>query len=168
MFTGANAITTIWGNELMYPGDPSAPAREVINCRCVIRPVAGKAAERNLKTSVEQDAIKTWDEAYRKRKIVKNSELQNGIPFKGEPNGIFDKTDDNGNVLQRRVYDDGLAKYDFDTSDHRNPSAHPFGAHKHVFRGDKKGKRGKPLRLKELELKQNADIIKKGLNYFDD
>ena len=30
---------TIWGNELMYPGDPSAPAREVINCHCVLRPV---------------------------------------------------------------------------------------------------------------------------------
>lgn len=33
---------TIWGNELRYPGDPSAPAREVINCHCVLVPdVAG-------------------------------------------------------------------------------------------------------------------------------
>lgn len=29
---------TIWGNELSYPGDPSAPAREVINCHCVMVP----------------------------------------------------------------------------------------------------------------------------------
>lgn len=29
---------TVWGNELMYPGDPSAPAREVINCHCVLVP----------------------------------------------------------------------------------------------------------------------------------
>ena len=29
---------TIWGNELAYPGDPSAPAREVINCFCVLVP----------------------------------------------------------------------------------------------------------------------------------
>lgn len=29
---------TIWGNELSYPGDPSAPAREVINCHCVLIP----------------------------------------------------------------------------------------------------------------------------------
>lgn len=34
-------FTTIWGNELMYPGDPSAPAREVINCHCVLKPVLG-------------------------------------------------------------------------------------------------------------------------------
>lgn len=34
-------FTTIWGNELMYPGDPDAPAREVINCHCVLRPVLG-------------------------------------------------------------------------------------------------------------------------------
>ena len=34
-------FSTIWGNELMYPGDPSAPAREVINCHCVLRPVLG-------------------------------------------------------------------------------------------------------------------------------
>lgn len=29
---------TIWGNELDYPGDPKAPAREVINCHCVLIP----------------------------------------------------------------------------------------------------------------------------------
>jgi len=30
---------TIWGNALSYPGDPDAPAREVINCYCVLVPV---------------------------------------------------------------------------------------------------------------------------------
>lgn len=29
---------TIWGNELAYPGDPDAPAKEVINCFCVLIP----------------------------------------------------------------------------------------------------------------------------------
>ena len=29
---------TIWGNELRYPGDPEAPASEVINCFCVLIP----------------------------------------------------------------------------------------------------------------------------------
>ena len=29
---------TIWGNELEFPGDPGAPAREVINCFCVLVP----------------------------------------------------------------------------------------------------------------------------------
>lgn len=29
---------TIWGNELEFPGDPNAPAKEVINCFCVLEP----------------------------------------------------------------------------------------------------------------------------------
>lgn len=29
---------TVWGNDLAYPGDPAAPAREVINCHCVLVP----------------------------------------------------------------------------------------------------------------------------------
>lgn len=33
------AFVTVEGNRLMYPGDPSAPAREVINCHCVLIPV---------------------------------------------------------------------------------------------------------------------------------
>ena len=32
------AFHTIWGNELKYPGDPSAPAKEVINCHCTLIP----------------------------------------------------------------------------------------------------------------------------------
>ena len=32
------AFVTSLGNALLYPGDPSAPAREVINCHCVLVP----------------------------------------------------------------------------------------------------------------------------------
>lgn len=38
---------TIWGNALAYPGDPDAPAREVINCRCVLVPVVLPPEERS-------------------------------------------------------------------------------------------------------------------------
>lgn len=37
---------TIWGNSLMYPGDPSAPANEVINCHCGISPVVLRPGEK--------------------------------------------------------------------------------------------------------------------------
>ena len=36
---------TIWGNELRYPGDPEAPAAEVINCFCVLVPDAKLPSE---------------------------------------------------------------------------------------------------------------------------
>ncbi len=121
-----------------------------------------------LQSGEEDGTIKTWDEAYSRRTIAKNSDLENGIPFKGEPNGIFDKTDDDGNVLQRRVYGaDGVAKYDFDTSDHERPQLHPMGAHKHILQVKKKSPHASIDYFTEEELVQNADIIKRGVNYFD-
>nr|DAI10802.1 MAG TPA: minor capsid protein [Caudoviricetes sp.] len=38
---------TVWGNDLAYPGDPDAPAREVINCHCVLVPVVLPPEERS-------------------------------------------------------------------------------------------------------------------------
>ena len=100
---------------------------------------------------------------------VKNSELPNGLPIKGKNNSIVDKIDDDGNVLQRRIYDvDGRAIKDFDTSDHGLPNAHPTGAHKHEFNYDKKKPRGNPLSLTDKELEENKDIIKRGENYHDE
>jgi len=99
---------------------------------------------------------------------AKNSELPSGFPLRGKPSTIVDKTDDDGKTLQRRVYgSDGKAKIDFDTSDHNQPKAHPSGAHKHVFDYEKKNPRGKPKPLSERELKENTDIIQKGVNYHD-
>lgn len=36
--TQGEAFHTIWGNTLRFPGDPEAPAREVINCHCALVP----------------------------------------------------------------------------------------------------------------------------------
>ena len=124
-----------------------------------------------------EEVLKTVDKYFKKplessskRSIikVKNSELANGLPIKGTANSTVDKTDDDGNTLQRRIYgDDGMAKVDFDTSDHGLPKAHPNGAHKHTFDFTKKRPRGNPLPLTEEELAENEDIIQKGANYHD-
>lgn len=99
---------------------------------------------------------------------VKNSELKNALSIKGVPNSIVDKTDDNGKVLQRRIYgDDGRAKIDFDTGDHNMSSSHPTGAHRHVFDYSRKNPRGIPMPLTDQELEENSDIIKRGENYHD-
>ena len=99
---------------------------------------------------------------------IKNSDLPNGLSLNGTPNSTVDKTDDNGNVLQRRKYGaDGKAAVDFDTTDHGFPYSHPTGAHKHIFDYTKKNPHGKPLPLTEKELKVNSDIIKRGVNYHD-
>lgn len=95
--------------------------------------------------------------------------MKNGLPIKGKASTIVDKIDDNGVTLQRRIYGaDGMARVDFDTSDHGLPKAHPTGAHKHVFDYNRKNVRGKPLKLTDEELIENEDIIKKGVNYHDE
>lgn len=52
---------SIWGNELRYPGDPEAPASEVINCHCVLIPgvlMPGENADARLKNAPKSDIIK--------------------------------------------------------------------------------------------------------------
>lgn len=99
---------------------------------------------------------------------VRNTELPNGLPIKADAGTILDKTDDLGKVLQRRIYgDDGMADIDFDTSDHNMPWAHPTGAHKHIFDFSKKNPHSQPLPLTDEELEENADIIQRGVNYYD-
>lgn len=121
-----------------------------------------------LKPRTEYDTIKPYKEMLDNRKSLKNSELKNGLAINGDANSITDLTDDSGNVLQRRIYGkDGKAATDFDTGNHNRPDLHPTGAHKHVFDYSKKRVRGINLPLTDADLRRNADIIKRGENYFD-
>lgn len=186
------------GKEAQYPGgfgDPSEDCR----CRCVALTRARSALDAaELATMKERAKFfgldKTKDFEDFKGKYLKaaedpanttkplnnqgksgiiqvrNSALPNGLPMKGEPDSIVDKTDDDGNTLQRRLYNSqGLAQVDYDTSDHNRPDVHPTGAHKHVYdHSGKKPKRGKPEKLSEEELEHNSDIIRRGDNYHDE
>lgn len=120
-----------------------------------------------LRESAESGIIEAYREQLRDRVIVRNSEVENGLSIKGEPNSIADLVDDEGNVLKRRLHDsDGMASVDYDTGDHKRPDVHTTGAHKHVFDYTKKKPRGKNLPLTAIELLLNSDIIREGVNYF--
>ena len=99
---------------------------------------------------------------------IKSSQLKNGLPLEGKPNSIVDKTDESGKTLQRRKYGaDGYAVIDFDVTDHGRRDLHPTGAHKHIFDYSKRNPHGKWLPLTNNDLKENSDIIQRGVNYFD-
>lgn len=178
------------GKEAQFPGDFGDPSEDC-RCRCVALSRSRSALdEAELETMKERAAF--WDldktkdfEDFKEKYLkaaqsleksgksgimkVKNSDLANGLPLKGIANSVVDKTDDDGTTLQRRIYGaNGLAKVDFDTSDHGLPKLHPTGAHKHEFDHEKKRPRSKPLELTEKELKDNADIVQKGVNYHDE
>lgn len=128
-----------------------------------------RKADREMRERAENNRRADMDKAT-KFDIIKmnNKELSNGLPLRGTPGSVVDKIDEDGKTLQRRVYDDqGRAKIDYDTSDHGLPSAHPTGAHKHIFDHSKKNPHGKPLGLTEHELEQNKDIIRRGENYHE-
>lgn len=111
---------------------------------------------------------KKYLEILNTRTIVDSKDLKNGLPIKGEPHSIVDMIVD-GKVSQRRVYGtDGKALIDIDTHDHTLPSAHPTGAHKHIFDYSKKNPHGKPKKFTDQELINNRDIIQKGVNYHDE
>lgn len=156
------------------------------NCRCTVLydPADGSKSMQNVHSKewtntkgsanikIQEARTSTGKNAsgYRRpgTQQVRNNQLRNGLPIVGEPGALVDKTDDFGKVLQRRVYGpDGKALIDYDTTDHGLPSAHPTGAHKHVFDYSKRNPHGSPLPLDEVELIENADIIQRGVNYHD-
>jgi len=179
------------GLKAMYPGDFGDPAQDC-NCRCVALTRARKALDADELATLKERAnffgldkakdFEDFENKYLKAAEsleksgksgimkVRNSDLPNGLPIKGVPNTTVDKTDDEGQTLQRRLYDEhGIAQADFDTSDHNRPDVHPTGAHKHTFdHSGTKPKRGKPEALSDEDLKKHSDIIKRGDNYHDE
>ena len=170
--------------EYDYPDVPDDLYRRHERCRCTVEYDPGDGRRQNVHTKKwtdqEKDAsIKLQKQAptqetatpeYHRQGVTRarNSQLPNGLPIEADPDAVIDKIDDLGKVLQRRVYGaDGKAMIDYDTSDHGMSAAHPTGAHRHMFDYSKKNPHGKPLPLEEEELEINADIIRRGENYFD-
>ena len=107
----------------------------------------------------------TYTNMLNKRKIIKMDEDKRSLPFEGEPNTITDLVD-NEAVKQRRIYGkNGKAIKDIDTHNHNKPKYHIMGAHKHEYDYTQRNPHGKAEYLTERELRQNRDIIKKGVNY---
>ena len=128
-----------------------------------------KAAE-ELKKRTEYGTIKTYSEMLKERTIVVKDDNIRHLPMRGNPDSISDLLDkSNDKVLTRRVYDyRGIASVDFDTTDHGKPKYHPTGAHKHTLDHTKKNPHVGYEKLTDRDLAYNADIIQKGVNYFDE
>ena len=163
------------GKEYDIDAAPRLPAHP--NCRCCYAPVVeagltqrspAEPSENDLQTVNEYGTIKPYEEMMAERSTKKKSDLKNGLPIRGKANSITDMTDDEGTVLQRRVYGlDGKAVTDFDTTDHGLRAGHPTGAHKHRFDYRRKNPHSIPLPLTEGDLVNNSDIVQRGVNYFD-
>lgn len=163
------------GKEYDIDAAPRLPAHP--NCRCCYAPVVeagltqrspAEPSENDLQTVNEYGTIKPYEEMMAERSTKKKSDLKNGLPIRGKANSITDMTDDEGTVLQRRVYGlDGKAVADFDTTDHGLRAGHPTGAHKHRFDYRRKNPHSRPLPLTEGDLVNNSDIVQRGVNYFD-
>lgn len=103
------------------------------------------------------------------RKLVEMDKNTRSLKTDGVKNSIADLIDNEGNVKQRRIYDEyGKVIKDIDTSNHSKPKYHPMGAHKHVYDYNKQLPHGAADYFTEEELRQNRDIIKEGVNYNDD
>jgi len=62
------------------------------------------------------------------------STSDNKLPLNSNPNSSIDRVDENGNVIQRRFYDElGRAIRDVDFTDHGNSKLHPIVPHEHIW-----------------------------------
>lgn len=122
-------------------------------------------------TGIDKTSEKTYNyssEEYQKMLQNKTTYSINDdihkLPHKGAPNTIQDLLFTDNTVKQRRIIgEEGVAVIDIDTTDHNQPWKHTFGAHKHYWENGKK--ESDVLDFTDKELKDNSDIIKKGVNY---
>lgn len=101
--------------------------------------------------------VKEYRVRLEKRTIKIKYEHNDKLKTKEEPNSIHD-LEENGKVLQRRVFDDeGNPSIDIDTTDHKMPKHHPKGAHKHYWCNGVRDP--KPTELDNLDRIKNKDIL---------
>ena len=147
------------------------------NCHCIVSYNPGNGSKRRQNVHSRQ-----WTDAGRNDRIAMveatgggfrhsrtyASDLPNGLSINGEPGSIADKLNEAGEVMQRRKYGkNGKAAIDYDLSDHGESWKHPTGAHKHVFDYSGKKIKRKTVEMTQEDLDLNADIIIKGVNYFE-
>lgn len=106
------------GNALMYPGDPSAPANDTVNCRCTVSvryaPTASTAASPSSASAVP-DAIE--------------SEPTAPIPVAATPRPVTENelADHRQSFLDRTTTDQQAAAYTYSTSAYEDINGHLRG-----------------------------------------
>jgi hypothetical protein len=76
------------GTPMMFPGDPSAPAREVINCRCVLLPeympdrsIWSIEKTKHIVNSYDQRYLRGVSELTSNMRVVFKSQLEAVLRF---------------------------------------------------------------------------------------
>ena len=125
-------------------------------------------SEKYLVNSGKGRIIKLNQVGYQHTEPVIMTQTVRKLASTGKPHTVTDLVE-NGRIKQRRFYDaQGKIQVDFDTDDHGKPKYHPMGAHKHIYDHTKERAHGSAQVLTDDDLKANADIIQKGVNYYGD
>lgn len=135
----------IAGSDLARSGMTIPPLHG--RCRCIIvESLRSESVTVSSFTTLRSGAISGFDEDTR---IAKIKDAQN-LPPRGLPGWKYDRIDNNGDFLDRRVYgSDGKAVLDIHGGDHGKPKTHFYGAHAHDWLDE--GHPDKPRRLKKWE-----------------
>ena len=166
-----------WEKERKKVANRSADRKQFEKYKAVLGP-KGMLNTFDKFQELKYNNISAWNELksdYRYRNRLNDKDVfvindtVRSLPVDGRANSIADLVDENGVVKQRRIYGEDKKPFrDFDTSDHKRPKYHPMGAHKHDFDYSKDNPHGKADYLSDRDLRQNSDIIQKGVNYHDD
>ena len=165
----------VFGDKIMYPGDPEVPGYLRYNCRCtLIADIVDWPAENaqrrdnEARENIEGMTFKQWQEWKKQQNQLKNAVGKVIIRAKktkaqGIP-GTITQVESSIGGISRNYYDErGFWIKQITNNDHGNPKKHPYGEHgehAHDIIWEDGRIVGRPMReLTERERKEEADIL---------